>query len=238
MKVRRNGIVFLIILLVSINYMPTTISNESSKFKTIIVPDDYPTIQQAIDNASNGDIIQVSSGIYYENLVVYKSVSLQGENQENTFIDGMNKGDVINITANGVKISGFTLYNSSGGKQNDLYFSYAGIKIDSNSNEIYGNNITKNNGVGIYLKSSSQNAIHDNIIVNNTSDGICIYPSSSNDNEILNNIISHNGETGIWVFSSSGNLIKSNIITHNLDGVFLHNNCIGNTIVENNLSNN
>ena len=36
--------------------------------KTIVVPDDYPTIGWAIGNASEGDTIFVKKGTYYENI--------------------------------------------------------------------------------------------------------------------------------------------------------------------------
>jgi len=39
---------------------------------------DYPTIQSAIENASDGDTIIVGDGIYHENLIVNKSVSIVG----------------------------------------------------------------------------------------------------------------------------------------------------------------
>ena len=55
--------------------------------ETIIVPDSYPTIQEAINNANEGDVIFVRHGTYYENLVVNKSVSLVGEDRETTTID-------------------------------------------------------------------------------------------------------------------------------------------------------
>ena len=77
--------------------------------KTITVPDDYPTIQEAINNAADGDTIFVRSGTYYENVVVDKAVSLTGENVEGTVIDGGGSGSVVMIAANGVNVSGFTI---------------------------------------------------------------------------------------------------------------------------------
>jgi pectin methylesterase-like acyl-CoA thioesterase len=40
--------------------------------KVIRVPDDYPTIQAAIDAASSGYNINVSSGTYFEHLIIDK----------------------------------------------------------------------------------------------------------------------------------------------------------------------
>ncbi len=48
--------------------------------KTIKVPEDYKTIQSAIDNADFGDIVKVSAGEYKENIVMKKGVSLIGSN--------------------------------------------------------------------------------------------------------------------------------------------------------------
>lgn len=46
----------------------------------IVVPDDHPTIQAAINAAGTGDTIQVNSGTYDENVVVNKSLILEGLN--------------------------------------------------------------------------------------------------------------------------------------------------------------
>ncbi|MCZ2809141.1 MAG: pectinesterase family protein, partial [Candidatus Bathyarchaeota archaeon] len=55
---------------------------------TILVPDNYATIQEAINNANEGDTIFVRAGTYYEHVVVDKALSLVGENKHNTIIDG------------------------------------------------------------------------------------------------------------------------------------------------------
>ncbi|KAA0011596.1 MAG: hypothetical protein FE041_04135, partial [Thermoplasmata archaeon] len=89
-------------------------------------PSNYTSIQSAINDANDGDTIFVYSGVYYENVVINKSITLIGENKETTIIDGSNSGDVVNITANGVTIEGFTIRNSRW---------HAGIKI------CYANNV-------------------------------------------------------------------------------------------------
>ena len=54
---------------------------------TIYVPDDYPKIQWAVDNASAGDTIIVRDGTYTENIAVTKSLTIKSSsgNPANTF---------------------------------------------------------------------------------------------------------------------------------------------------------
>ena len=82
--------------------------NVKAVSKTIVVPDNYPTIQAAIDNASEGDTIFVKKGVYVENPVVNKSVSLVGEDRDATVID-VTAG--LKVESNNVTITGFTIYD-------------------------------------------------------------------------------------------------------------------------------
>src|SRR3990172_12869122 len=77
----------------------------SAQAATRIVPDDYPTIQAAIDAASPGDTIVVRARTYFENLTLNKSVILTGEfydpadpTRNTTIIDGGPSGLVDTIT--------------------------------------------------------------------------------------------------------------------------------------------
>lgn len=53
---------------------------------TITVPDDYPTIQEAIDAAQPGDTVYVRAGEYVEELHIKKSLSLIGEGRTQVVI--------------------------------------------------------------------------------------------------------------------------------------------------------
>ena len=71
-------------------------ARQSEAGNLITVPGDYATIQAAIDAAKPGDVIQVSAGIYAENLTLNKPVSLVAESFDQinpannlTIIDGV-----------------------------------------------------------------------------------------------------------------------------------------------------
>ena len=162
----------------------------------------YSSIQNAIDNASNGDSIYVYKGTYQENIVIYKSLTLTGDDRRYTIINAIQRGDVVNINTNHVTLSGFTIENSVG--------QYAGISLTNNSRycEISNNQIISNNWDGISLFSSSNNIIKNNIISYN-SDGINLN-HESNENTIIENTISDNYFYGIYIQDVHNNNIYGN----------------------------
>jgi parallel beta-helix repeat protein len=198
------------------------------------VPDDYTTIQKAVNAAKDGYRIFVKSGTYYENIKIRydSSLTLHGEDKENTIIDANYYSDVIRIegSATGINISGFTIRNS--GDEN------FGMLISSNYN-IIQDNILENNNVGIKLDHSSGNQIWDNEIIDNGEDGILLHRSYANN--ISGNTITGNGNNGIeFTYSSLGTILDNNEITnHDESGVSLDESSLGNlftrcTIKENN----
>jgi len=218
---------------------------------------DYATIQDAIDAAqtSDGHIIRVDAGIYYENVIVNKMVALIGENKLNTIIDGNDVGNVIHVGANNVNISGFTIQNGGPG-------SNCGIKVGQWNKPLTGNsirdNIVVNNSYGIYLDHSSDNTISGNNASNNeygcffynsshtslfsnkalnNKKGIVLFRASDN-NTITSNNVSLNYEYGIFVNCSRANALIGNNISHNGKyGIYVHHS-IGNTFADNNIYSN
>jgi parallel beta-helix repeat protein len=184
----------------------------TSNGKTLYVggsgPGNYTKIQDAIDNASDGDAVFVYNRTYYENLIVNKSINLIGEDRDTTIIDGNQSEVVVYVTANLINISRFTIKNGS----------YDGINIyNSSQHVIKDNNIRENIRFGISLLLSNKSIIEDNTITNNKQDGIIIYRSKNN--IIRNNHISDN-KFGIWMtYFSTGNTITGNDIANRIQGI-------------------
>lgn len=171
-------------------------------------PNNYSSIQNAIDNASNGDTIFVYSGIYHENVVVKKSISLVGENRNATIIDGGMKDTVINITASSVKISNFTVTNGTS------YSVSAGIKISGSNCVIEKCNVVHNMDYGIWIVSSDNNSIKNcNISYSEFESGIFI--DGSKNNLVSQCIFMSNNQSGIILKSSSNDIISDCVFNFN-----------------------
>ena len=222
----KKGLVFaVIVLFIGASVVPIIRGHNSVFTDTIIVPDDYPTIQEAIDHANDEDRIEVRAGTYYENVVVDKSINLMGEDKNTTFIDGSGSGSVVHISADGVSVSGFTIRNTSLGS--------AGLKIYSNYCTI-DNNIIKECGDGINLKESEVTTVIRNwITVNNFG----IYADLSTHIEIIDNIINMNNDGITLWMSNSVELLKNKIENNSYNGILHlwsnHNQIDGNKIAWN-----
>ena len=173
----------------------------------------FLTIQYALDdsNTKDGHTVYIKNGIYYENLHIVKSINLLGENKELTIIDGSGGKDVINIEADKVTITGFTI-------QNNNWTNYGAIAVRFSDSARIFKNIIKSNKCGVYLYWSNSNYISNNIIFNNLDYGFSLINSDDNDiskNYLINNSIS------IEFFGSNHNILSNNIISNNSGGVEL-----------------
>jgi nitrous oxidase accessory protein len=183
-------------------------------------PENYSKIQDAVNNASNGDTIFVFTGIYNEQITINKSITLIGEDKNLTIINGSGIGDVVSFLADSVTFKCFTIQNSGGDVVN------AGVSVKSN-NDIIENNIYANNRNGIYIENSANNTVSWNVITNNGNQsyegsGISLYNSTGN--LIIENSIFANFGTGlIGTYTTQGNnIISRNNITDNTEGVLFY----------------
>jgi nitrous oxidase accessory protein len=169
----------------------------------------YTIIQEAIDAANPGDIIEVRGGTYLENINADKALVLRGIG--NPVIDSNENGSAVRLNENGIVIEGFVLINGN----------RSGIEIQYNDNITIKNNIIRNNSVGIAVYNSLNSSIIGNTISNNRNTGL--YLGDSELCVIVHNII-YNNTDGIDLRGSNKNIIRDNLIVNNtISGVSLKN---------------
>ncbi len=189
----------------------------------------YTTIQSAINAASNGDIIFVYPGTYNENIFIDKSITLMGEDRDNTIIKGNNLNATVGITGEGINLQGFTIKND--GSQDGVY--------TSTSAHTFTDNIFTQTSRGIHLYYSSENTITTNLFYDNTHSGVYMEVGQNttiSENEFYNNTdeaiyltgcgtsyiernLIHNNGKGIHAFQANSNIIRNNVIVSNSYGI-------------------
>ncbi len=172
----------------------------------IWVPDNYTSIQAAINAANSGDTIYVGNGSYYENIIVNQTVRLAGIDFPT--IDGQHYSmfglPTLRVRANNVTVNGFIIQHGSS-LQYVKEFDW-GIDLGCNGSNISGN-IIRFNERGI--DSFGSNAVENNLIIYNYGGIAC---------------------------DGSYNIIKENNVTKNYSGIFFaqpSNTAFNNTILDN-----
>lgn len=200
----------------------------------IRVPADQPTIQAAINTAVNGDIVQVASGTYYENINFGgKAITVtSAQGPQVTIIDGQSLDSVAKFISgegrNSV-LDGFTIQNGLSTFNTQGFGDGGGIWIRGASPTIQ-NNVIQNNrgceGAGIFVSNGSP-LIQGNDIRNNAQYGCSggvggggIGLLGGPAAEIRNNTIEQNNLTsadggGISMFAAGSPVISGNIIRQN-----------------------
>ncbi|MFH1100991.1 MAG: S8 family serine peptidase [Methanobacteriota archaeon] len=233
---------------------------DNEKDKTILIGvynintgECFNTIQEAINDTdtTDGNIILIPPGIYYENVTVNKNISLLGKYGYNTIIDG-NKFDVKVMQITNTNFVNITNIDIRNGKN--------GVYIDSSSNTVLTDIIIlNNNGSGMYTELSNNLTLLNCKIYNNTegsffnstinitltaseiynNNGPGIYLKSSNNNSITSCTI-YNNTMGIFLNSTTNINITNCEIGNNSNGIYLNsvvNNSITNCLIHNNIWN-
>jgi parallel beta-helix repeat protein len=180
---------------------------------------DYLTIQDAVDAASDDDVIHVLLGTYSENVTVDKSVTIRGDQGADvTRVTSPAGGTVFAVIASDVTITGLTIDGSS-------QFNSAGVLIGGRfpgdmeylgvSDVTVSKCIIEDNLQGVYIWHASNCTIVNNTIRDNLDDGsqvmgcgIIIWDGNvdatvtntpSQRNTIVNNEVYKNDRWGIFV---------------------------------------
>ena len=138
----------------------------SAQPRTLIVPDQYSTIQQAIDAARSGDTIIIHAGVYSESLVLKDGISLSGDGMDSVTIRTEDESASVISVSNCPKglIRGLAL-EYTGDKSEKI--STIGISISNSSIQVAECKIMNMPGDGIKITGESQPLIRDCIIESN-----------------------------------------------------------------------
>src|SRR5262245_16950208 len=197
----------------------------------------FQSVQQAIDSAHPGDVVQVRARTYTGNLTINKQITLEGIGRP--VLRGEGRARVVTVLADGCVIRGLNIEHSGG----DLTNEDSGILLRSSNNRIediemrdvlYGiylyrsrnNTLSRNRiqgrvemesgerGAGLHLWDSHNNIIEDNFI-SDARDGL--YIQSCSDNEIRRNRVL-NLRYGLHYMNSNRNRFEDNYFANNIAG--------------------
>jgi len=216
-------------------------------------PGNYTKIQDAIDNASDGDTVFVYDELspYVEYLTIRHSITLLGEARDTTIINGIfGWRSMIRIIAQHVVVQGFSfLHHGADGIfiQSDNVtitgnliadIGWAAIDVEDATRINISDNVITDVGAGVFFYNSpynyEYNIIAHNVIRNTTENGIYL---SGNFNIIHGNDIAQTEADGILLHEVSFNNISSNTVSSLTDGIWLVNS-YKNTLYRNNFSGN
>jgi Tfp pilus assembly protein PilX len=204
-----------------------TVLAEHDSMTVIRVPQDWPTIGQAISWARLFPLstVLVSPGTYTEVVRMAENINLIGEDRNSTFIVAPEGSSWAVLGANNARISGFTI-------QGGFHVINCGLQVSPSSPEISNNIIVVGDGAdSIAVGQGSSPLISNNVIYGS------IYSNASSP-VIRNNIIHNNGHGGgIFLEDGSTATIINNVleapVSHFSSGIYFYSNSDRGTIRNN-----
>jgi len=200
---------------------------------SIRIPEQYATIQQAIDAAPPFAIIHVAPGTYIESLTIDKPLSLIGDAGGATRIGGDHTVTVIRVTGtHDVTLKQMTVVGGEYGilvdesesvaiTDNHVLFAwFAGIRLSRASAQITGNEVHATMGpygMGIELAntvSRPPSIVRANTVSASTKEGIVMHNAHAS---IEKNNVQGNGLRGIAITEMSMASVWGNTVTGNAD---------------------
>ncbi len=205
---------------------------------TLRVPEDYPTIQSAIDAAPDGAVVRIGPGNYGEPIQIMKPLTLVGAPNGQTRLVGDDETPLLTIRhTHDVALKELTvdggwygiLVEESQSVQilNNHVFNatFAGIRLSRAAANIVDNQVRSVRGpygMGIELAntvSRPPSLIRQNFVADNVREGIVLHNARA---LIEKNVVMGNGLRGIAVTEMSMATVRANLVANNADaGIFV-----------------
>jgi hypothetical protein len=190
----------------------------------IRIPEDFPTIQEGVDHAHSGDVVQVAAGEYLESIIVTRNdIALQGgfdpvtwersPSENRTHVDGLDNWNTILLQGvSSVEVSGFYLSNAK-----QLLRCEASVDVMLSENCLFDSTPQWNGyTVGIWIGDGStrvradHNQIYDIVSACN-SEGFWIYDVDTV--YIVNNTFYNIGSDGLICQYATRVTVRNNIFS-------------------------
>jgi len=198
----------------------------ASEAATLKVPQQYGSIQAAIDAASDGDVIRVAAGTYSVNLSIEgKALSLIGAGADTTIRDGGARDHVIlaqGVPAGAVTIAGFTIRNGFAGDSDTPSLGGGLLALDApvivRDNTFTGNSACM--GLALTVQGRSVTLLRNKIVANTHPSG-CGWEAVAllleGDSLVDQNVIADNPASGVLINTAAKATVRRNIIRNNTE---------------------
>jgi len=196
----------------------------------IYVPDDYRTIQSAVENATSGDTIIVRDGQYRESVNIDKSLILMSQHgyQNCSVIQPNKNSNAFTIRSDFVSLYGF--YISGVNAKAGISLNYANHSIIAGNKlvdfymciqVVNSHHVTLNDNImgsfwgveyrGLTIKNSNNFIIENNTIYDHIEYGLLL--ENSKNNTILNNCFNENNYNIRCEYQSNNNTFLNNSLS-------------------------
>jgi hypothetical protein len=190
--------------------------------RTIVVPTDASTIQEAVDNSKEGDLILIEPGTYSEAVSVKTdNIVIRGVDRNEVVVDGQHKfANGFTVTSNGVVIENLTVHSF---QQNAVLFTgivaNAYDKAGEDDRVVDGYRVsyvtTYNNGLyGVYAIAARNGIIEHSYASGHPDSGFYVGQCRPC-NVVLTDLIAENNAIGYYGTNASGNVWVVNSIYRN-----------------------
>ena len=201
--------------------------------EAVVVGEDAPTIQAAIDTAPANTTVRVPDGTYNETLSVDRPVTIRGDDAS---IRGDGEGTVIEVESDNVAVTGLNI-TGVGNQTDPSDDAETGDSWDETIEAGYGHGdagITAVNATHVYVSDvqietpangvllrDTEGAIVEDVVVNGTDSwedgfmGVMLMRSPA----VIQDSAFDGGRDGIYLHRSHGTVIRNNTFTRNRFGV-------------------
>ncbi len=162
-------------------------------------------------SSDNGIYLSGPSGGYMNNVLLYKNTLFNNTYGIHTLYlqnASIRENEAYNSTNYGIYLDTGSSYNTieknhvHDNLKSGVYIYTYSTSTPSDHNVVMWNNMSFNDGEGLYLSRSSYNDVHNNMFYNNSGYGITIYSSSNNNRVYENSFYFNHGSTDSYSSSA------------------------------------